>query len=178
MGAKGGLAGAGARAANAHSGWLAGSAEVFGALCRQTGAIRATNMAELHDLVVALTTGVRSVRGTGVALVSGGGGFAVLSTDEIAAEGLDVPPLPEDAQDKLRKFVPVAGTSVRNPIDSNIMGGRGRNRVRDTLSVLASAEPIDTVFTAVGGWNPRWNPPARPDGRPAMRTKRGPARAP
>ena len=161
---KGGLSAAGARAANSHTGSLAGSSEIFEALCRQTGAIRAEHMAELHDLVVALTTGVRGVRGTGVALVSGGGGFAVLSSDAIAAEGLDVPPLPEAAQDKLRMFVPVAGTSVRNPIDSNIMGGRGRNRVRDTLSVVASAEPIDAVFTAVGGWNPRWTPPARSDG--------------
>ena len=162
---KGGLSAAGARAANSHTGSLAGSSEIFEALCRQTGAIRAGDMAELHDLVVALTTSVRSVRGTGVALVSGGGGFAVLSTDAIAAEGLDVPPLPQATQDKLRMFVPVAGTSVRNPIDSTIMSGRGgRSRVRETLSIVAGAEPIDTVFTAVGGWNPRWTPLAPSNG--------------
>jgi len=161
---KGGLSAAGARAANSHTGSLAGSVDVFEALCRQTGAMRAANMDELHDMVVALTTELKTVRGRGVALVGGGGGFAVLSADAIAEEGLDTPPLPEDAQEQLREFIPVAGTSVRNPVDTNMMGGPdGRRRMRDTLTIVANAEPIDLIFATVGGWGGRGPSPTGDD---------------
>lgn len=160
---KGGLSAAGARAANSHTGSLAGSVDIFEAATRQTGAIRAENMDELHDLVVAMTTDLRKVRGRGVALVGGGGGFAVLSADAIAASGLDTPPLPEATQEQLREFIPVAGTSVRNPVDTNMMGGPdGRRRMRDTLTLVGNSEPIDTVLATVGGWDD-WRPDADPN---------------
>ena len=160
---KGGLSAAGARAANSHTGSLAGSMDVFEALTRQAGAIRAENMDELHDLVVAMTTKLKTVKGTGVALVGGGGGFAVLSADAIAAAGLDTPPLPEETQASLREFVPVAGTSVRNPVDTNVMGGPdGRRRMRDTLTLVGNAAPIDTVLATVGGWDDWRGGPAGP----------------
>jgi acyl-CoA synthetase (NDP forming) len=151
---KGGLTGAGARAANSHTGSLAGSREVFEALCRQTGAIRAETMDELHDLVVAVSTSTRRVAGGGVALVGGGGGIAVLSADAIAAEGLDVPPMPEATKEQLREYVPIAGTSINNPIDINASG----DTLEPTLRIVAQAEPIDVVFTSpsfgrMGPWS-------------------------
>ncbi len=153
---KGGLSAAGARAASSHTGSLAGDMQIFEALCRQAGALRAETMDELHDMVVAVTTGLGKVRGRGVALVGGGGGFAVLSADAIAAAGLDTPWLPEATQEKLREFIPIAGTSVRNPVDTNMMGGRdGRRRMRDTLTLVAESGPIDVVFATVGGWGGR-----------------------
>ena len=169
---KGGLSAAGARAASSHTGSLAGDMQMFEALCRQAGALRAETMDELHDMVVAVTTGLRKVRGRGVALVGGGGGFAVLSADAIAAAGLDTPWLPEATQEKLREFIPIAGTSVRNPVDTNMMGGRdGRRRMRDTLTLVAESGPIDVVFATVGGWGgrgpggpPQGDPGAQPQG--------------
>ncbi|MEX2228000.1 MAG: CoA-binding protein, partial [Dehalococcoidia bacterium] len=91
---KGGLTDAGARAARSHTGSLAGSLAIFDAMCRQAGAMRAETMDDLQDLAVAVSTGARRVRGPRVALVGGGGGFAVLSADALAREGLQVPPLP------------------------------------------------------------------------------------
>ena len=176
---KGGLSAAGARAANSHTGSLAGSRDIFEAVCRQTGAIRAETLDELIDLVIAVGTGVRRVAGRGVALVAGGGGFAVLSADAIASHGLDVPPLPEPAQDKLRQFVPMAGASVRNPIDSNVMGGPGgRSRMRETFTALGEAEPIDSILAAVGGWGGRWGRAWPPDPRHAHGDDDGDAPAP
>ena len=150
---KGGLTAAGARAANSHTGSLAGSSEVFEALCRQTGAVRAQTMEELHDLVIATTTGLRRVRGPGVALIAGGGGYAVLSADRIALTGLELPPLPEETQRALREFIPVAGTSVRNPIDANLGRHAGdAGGIRRAYALVAQADPIDVVFSTVGGW--------------------------
>ena len=84
---KGGLTAAGARAAHSHTGSLAGSREVFEALCRQTGAALAGTMAELHDLVVGVTTGARRVRGPRAMMVGGGGGFSVLAADAMLVRG-------------------------------------------------------------------------------------------
>ncbi len=152
---KGGHTAAGARAADSHTGSLAGSIEVFDAVCRQAGAMRVATMTELHDLVIALTTGLREVRGRGVALIGIGGGFAVLSSDAIAEAGLDVPPLPKAVQEQLREFLPVAGTSVRNPVDASLERDDDRDRSHRAYAAIARSDPIDVMFTALGfGWGP------------------------
>jgi acyl-CoA synthetase (NDP forming) len=114
---KGGRTEAGSRAARSHTGSLAGSIEVFDALCRQAGALRVASMDELVDLAVGFRF-VPPPRGAGVAVVGAGGGVSVLAADAFAAEGLELPPMPEDVQAAFRAFVPIAGTSVRNPIDT------------------------------------------------------------
>ncbi len=113
---KGGRTGAGARAAASHTGSLAGSLQVFDALCRQMGALRVESMEELADLAVAFRY-LTPPAGRGVAVVGAGGGTSVLAADMIDAAGLEVPPLPETVQEELRRFTPVAGTSIRNPLD-------------------------------------------------------------
>ena len=149
---KGGLTSAGARAASSHTGSLAGSIEVFGALCRQAGAWHAETMDDLQDLVVSLGTKVRDVQRPGVVLMGGGGGFSVLSADAIAREGLDLPPMPEEAVAQMREFVPVAGTSVNNPIDAAFLGREGREHQRRAMEIVASVESVGAVFqSSLGG---------------------------
>jgi len=107
-------------------------------------------MAELRDMLLTLTTSARQVRGDGVAMLSSGGGFAVLSSDAIAEAGLAVPELPEATQRVLRELVPVAGTSVRNPVDASFDGG-GRSegdpeRLQLAVHSVAEAAVTDVVF--------------------------------
>jgi acyl-CoA synthetase (NDP forming) len=148
---KGGITDAGARAAQSHTGSLAGSAAVFAALCRQTGALQAESMEELLDLTVALTTQARRVRGRRTILIGIGGGFSVLSADAIARAGLDLPELPQHTQDALHEHVPAAGNSVRNPVDATFIDGP-RQRVHDAaLEILAEAPGFDAVIAAVDG---------------------------
>lgn len=151
---KGGLTGAGARAAHSHTGSLAGSIDIFEAMCRQTGAMRAETMDDLHDLVVAVTTSVKRVRGRGVALIVGGGGFAVLSSDAIATAGLAVPPTPDETKRLLQEFIPAAGTSVNNPIDTN-MGSP--DVALKTLRIVSRA-PVNDITIASPSLTPRSDP--------------------
>lgn len=139
---KGGINPAGTRAANSHTGALSGSADIFEALCRQTGAIRAETIDSLQDLLITVSTTARDVTGPGVVLAGGPGGFAVLSADAIYAAGLQVPEMPQVIQEELHEFVPIAGRSVRNPIDTNMGGDDGLRIFR----VVAQAEPVDMVF--------------------------------
>lgn len=163
---KGGLTSAGARAAHSHTGSLAGSIDIFEAMCRQTGAMRAETMDDLHDLVVAANTSVKRVQGRGVALIVGGGGFAVLSSDAIATAGLEVPPTPPETKQLLSEFIPVAGTSINNPIDTNM----GTPEVAlKTLRIVAAA-PTNDIIIASPSLTPR-SQPGDPKPSPEEREK-------
>ena len=148
---KGGLSAAGARAASSHTGSLAGSRQIFEALCRQAGALRAETLEDLLDLTIAVRTSVRRVAGRGVALIGGPGGYAVLSSDAIAAEGLDLPPMPESVIAQLREFIPVAGTSVNNPIDAFF---RTPEEFDKGMRLVAGVDQIDVVFSTSFGAMP------------------------
>lgn len=162
---KGGLSGAGARAASSHTGSLAGSREVFEAACRQSGAIRVDSMEELQDLTVAIATSTRTVAGRRVLLFGGPGGFAVLSSDIIAGQELELPETPAKAKQELREFIPVAGTSVNNPIDAN---ARDREQMKKMFHILCDSGAYDVVFSTSLGSDPGGGP-----GR--GRARRGPA---
>ena len=163
---KGGLTAAGARAANSHTASLAGSQEIFEAMCRQTGAIRAETMEELHDLLIGVTTNVRHVQGGRAMMVGGGGGFSVLAADAMARVGVDLPELAEQTTAGLRELMPVAGNSIRNPIDaSHFHSGDDReDALKEVMRIAAHAPGVDVLFVTTGSM-PSWiDPPARGDG--------------
>ena len=85
----------------------------------------------------------------------------MLSTDQMAMEGLTVPWLPEATQEQLREIIPIAGTSIRNPVDANF-GATTRWTSAATpaspgasSSRFAAAHSTDLVLTTVGT---RWYP--------------------
>lgn len=157
---KGGRTRSGSHAAHSHTGSLAGSVEVFDAVCRQTGALRAETMDELLDLTVAASTSTRRVTGKGVALFAGGGGgFAVLSADAIDRAGLTVPMMPKKAVAEMREYVPVAGSSVNNPIDAF----PPEEHLEDMLRLVATAKGIDMVFMSPMTSRRNWQQPSGED---------------
>ena len=152
---KGGRTEAGGRAAASHTGSLAGQLQVFDAACRQAGALRVDDMDDLIDTAVAFRF-VRGLAGPRLGLVGVGGGHSVLAADAVAAAGMEAPPLPEETQQALAEFTPVAGTSVRNPVDTNVgFGPEGPRLMRETLRLVAEASNIDgIVYQAAVGWGP------------------------
>lgn len=158
---KAGRTEAGGRAANSHTGSLAGSLDIFDALCRQVGAIRVESLEELADVALVLRF-LKLVPGPRLGIIGGGGGRSVLAADEAASVGLQVPALPEDTQRRLKGFTPLAGTSVRNPIDTNVIwsGRNGIALMMDTIRLVAEAPNIDVVAFHVGF---DWGPAARGD---------------
>ena len=157
---KGGRTESGTRAVFSHTASLAGSIQVFDSLCRQAGAVRVNSVEEMVDLVVAfrclaVPAGRQAApSGPGLAVVGGGGGFSVFAADEIDEAGLQCPVLPEHTQAELREFTPVAGTSVRNPVDSIAIFEP--QKLGQTLRAVGNAENIDVVLFhtsfAGGGW--------------------------
>ena len=105
---------AGAAAAASHTAALAGADAVWDAVLRQYGVYRATSIEEFLEIGISCATARRPVNDR-VGLVTVSGGVGVLMADAAADYGLDVSPMPQAAQDKIRKLVPFAAT--RNPID-------------------------------------------------------------
>jgi acyl-CoA synthetase (NDP forming) len=143
---KGGISESGARAVSSHTASLAGSKEIFEAMCRQAGAMRVETMDELHDLTIAVGTRMRALTGRRSMLIGGGGGFSVLSADAIAREGLDLPELHPETTQRLRELVPIAGNSIRNPIDASFIGEDREGVAREMLDIAATAPGIDMLL--------------------------------
>ena len=104
----------GAQAASSHTASLAGEDRIYDAVLRQCGAYRARTTEEMLDVALACRPRIYPA-GNKIGLVTISGGAGVLMADAAADYGLEVAPMPADAQAKLKELVPFA--SPRNPID-------------------------------------------------------------
>ena len=140
----------GSRAASSHTASLAGSLQIFDALCKQAGAIRVESLEELVDVAVTFRF-VKKLAGPNVVVVGGGGGASVLAADDLDAAGLKLPAILPETQEQLAKITHEAGTSVRNPIDTTAMWDEGG--FEGTLRPVLEAPNIDIVLhhTSFGG---------------------------
>ncbi len=130
---KGGSTEAGSRAASSHTGSLAGSAQVWEAVRRQTGFLSVHNVDEILDLAVTVQH-LPGVAGDRVAIIGGGGGASVVYADTVDRAGLRMPSFGEASRRRLSEFIPVAGTSVRNPLDAGLMAEGELARAVEILS--------------------------------------------
>jgi acyl-CoA synthetase (NDP forming) len=151
----------GAQAAASHTASLVGSDGVYDALFRQYGVHRADSLEDLMDIGYACTAGRFPTAGQ-VGLVSISGGVGVLMADAAAAAGLDVPELPQAAQDKLKALLPYA--AVRNPIDTTAQVLSDVDLLSTNLEVMYSEGGCDAVvvFLSTVGMNPVLMPKMTP----------------
>ena len=144
---KGGLTEAGSRAASSHTGSLAGEAVIWEAVARQGGFMLVQRLGELVDVAVTVQT-MSELQGPRVCIVGGGGGTSVLAADESDRLGLEVPPLSEETQRRLSAFTPLAGTSVRNPVDANVTGKD--EHFLETMDAINADPNIDFTMMRIG----------------------------
>jgi acyl-CoA synthetase (NDP forming) len=105
---------AGAKAAGSHTASLAGEDAVYDAVLRQHGAYRARSTEEMLDIAYACRPRIYPAgKRLGIVTISGGAG--VLMSDVADSYGLEITPMPEDAQAELKALLPFA--APRNPVD-------------------------------------------------------------
>ena len=114
---KAGLTASGARAVASHTASLAGQEAIWHGFFAQTGAVPVFSLEEMAEITMTFLY-VKPPRGKRVAVLGLGGGTSVASADTCNREGLDVPPLTQNTQTELKKFIPLAGSSIRNPLDT------------------------------------------------------------
>ena len=144
---KGGLTEAGSRAASSHTGSLAGSAQIWNAVQRQGRFIPAHSVEDLLDIAVTIER-MPDIPGPRCAVLGGGGGVSVLAADICDRNGIPVPWFDAATQLVLREFTPVAGTSIRNPLDAGFML-EGDN-METALKAVCDDQSIDWLMVHTG----------------------------
>ena len=105
----------GAQATVSHTASLAGSDDVYDGVFRQFGVFRARNIDEFFDVAYAASFPGSLPRGSRLGVLTVSGGVGALMADVADEAGLEMPPMPEDAQRRLKALVPFCGP--RNPVD-------------------------------------------------------------
>ena len=142
---KGGQTEAGRGAAASHTGSLAGSKEIWDALCRQKGAIQVGNLDEMADTILAFSY-LKPPGGRRVAIVGVGGGMSVQAADDCENASLIVPPFPPEVRRELRKFNPKEGTSIRNPLDASQNTYGDPALISSALEIISGCGDIDAIL--------------------------------
>jgi acyl-CoA synthetase (NDP forming) len=145
--AKTGRSAAGARAAQSHTGALAGSGAVGRAAFVQAGIVEARSGLEMIDVARALDSQPLPA-GPRVAIVTNSGGTGVEMADLLAEEGLDVPELSAGLQAELRAHLP-AFASPRNPVDMTPVWTRFAELYPLLVERLARSGEVDAVVAVL-----------------------------
>ncbi len=139
---------AGALAAAAHTGAVAGDQRVFRALVEEAGAAWAEDVHELLELAKAQAVPAarpRSPEGGGLAVLTCSGGDSALAADYCARNGLDLPPLSPATAERLRELLPDAAT-VGNPLDYTALIWGEVETLRDIVATVAADPAIEQML--------------------------------
>ena len=148
---KAGRAAAGARAAQSHTGQLAGDHAIWGAMAKQAGAVLVRDAEELVDTVAAaMAFGGTTQTGRRIVIMTGPGGPAVSASDACEESGLTLTNLSEATSAALREIIAAAGTSVRNPIDVGMVL-QGTSTLFGRCLEIALADPNVDAAVVIGG---------------------------
>ncbi len=132
----------GERAASSHTAALSSPDATVEALFRQAGVIRVDTLEQLFDTAQVLSHQPLP-GGRRVAIVSNGGGPAILAADACDGFGLEVPELSAALQGELRRMSSPAA-AVRNPID--LVASASAEHFDRALRALLASDEVDAVL--------------------------------
>jgi acyl-CoA synthetase (NDP forming) len=135
---KSGYTDAGARAARSHTGSMVGTYDLWRSIASQVGIILVNNMDELVD-VISLYVRAPLPQGKNIGIVAYGGGTSVTATDACTEQGLKLPLLEKEIQNKILDYIPEAGTFRSNPVD--VTGWVTSPRISKNVSGLVGNDP-------------------------------------
>jgi acetyl-CoA synthetase len=136
---------AGAGAAAAHTGSLAGDQRIFRALIEEAGASWARNPHELLELARILAEPrARPNRSGGLAFLTCSGGDSGIAADEADRIGLELPPLGPATRERLAELLPEAAT-IGNPLDYTSQIWAERERLAAIVAAVGDDPAIDQM---------------------------------
>ena len=143
----------GARAANSHTGALAGDDRVYDAVLREAGVVRVTSLNDMLEFARGLAV-LPTPQGENVLILTGAGGSGVLLSDACVDHGLSLMPMPDDLDAAFREFIPPFG-AAGNPVD--ITGGEPPSTYEATIDLALNEERIHSLI--LGYWHTIITPP-------------------
>ncbi len=133
----------GKRQAVSHTGALAGSDEVFDAVCDRLGLIRCPTLEDLTEMTLAFLPG-RYPRGSRAAIVVNSGGMKGLLCDHIEELGTDLAQLSEATRQAVRPLIP-AELAVENPLECGVAGFGDEKGFVEIVRLHAQDEAVDLL---------------------------------
>ena len=131
----------GARAATSHTGGLAGGMTTE-LIFEKTGILSFRDTEELCQAAIAFAT-QPIPGGKRVGMITNTGGPAIVATDALVSNGLEIPPISDKAKETLKGTL-FASASISNPID--VVATAGAKQFRSALDVMMEEEQIDSVY--------------------------------
>lgn len=131
----------GTKAVSSHTGSLAGSAKIYSSVFKQTGAIEANYFEELFDFARAFSQPLP--KDNRIAIITDGGGFGVLATDECERQGLQLPEPSKKLKQIFKKTFPPY-VILNNPID--LTGDATAERYQIAIEECLKSNEYDGVI--------------------------------
>jgi acetyltransferase len=132
----------GAMAAASHTGSLAGSDEIFDAVIKQCGALRADTLEAAFNWCDFLAH-APAPKGRNCVIVTNGGGIGVMATDACEKYNVDLFDNKEVLENAYRAVTPAFG-SMKNPVD--ITGGATSGDYNLALSATVENDTMDATM--------------------------------
>ena len=152
---------AGSRSAQSHTAAVTSPGFIIDSICEQTGAIKVLNSIEMLNLLNCFDS-LPLPKGNRVAILTMGGGPGTLMSDLFESNGMKVPVLSEELQEKLKSLLPPTASSG-NPIDLTYTDDM-QNYLNELPDALLGSDEIDSlIFYGLMGRNYHTNITTVPD---------------
>ena len=142
---KSGVTKSGSRAVSSHTGSLAGSEQAYQAAFNQAGVLRATDMASMFDMALAL--GYQPIlKADRIAIITNAGGPGILATDALERSGMNLARLETKTIQALEQYLPDAA-SAANPVD--VLGDARGDRYEFALDIVSKDPNVDGIMVVL-----------------------------
>lgn len=138
-----GLTEAGSRSAKSHTAAISSPSFVIDSICEQTGAIELKSSIEMLNLLNGFDT-LPPLKGNRVGILTLGGGPGSLMSDLFENNGMVVPLLSEELQEKLKPWMPETASTI-NPIDLTYSDDM-QNYLNVLPDILLKSDEIDSLI--------------------------------
>ena len=138
-----GLTEAGSRSAKSHTAAITSPSFVIDSICEQTGAIEVKSSIEMLNLLNGFDT-LPPLKGNRVGILTLGGGPGSLMSDLFESNGMVVPLLSEELQEKLKPWMPETASTI-NPIDLTYSDDM-QNYLNVLPDILLKSDEIDSLI--------------------------------
>lgn len=145
---KGGVTEQGSEATLSHTGSLAGDAQVYQGIFEQTGMIQVEMLEDLFStakLFEKILDGGYRINGKKIQVVTNGGGYGIISTDNVIKNEMEMADPSSVTKKTLGKNLPMI--NIKNPID--LLGDTTNERYKLVLSSLLNDNNVDMILVVL-----------------------------